>query len=90
MFEFGFQKIVLLHAHKWLTSDFSLKSNFSLEMRSPRGPGMVNGLELPQNAMKHGDSCVVNFWSVNKNKKKKKTLTGVRSRFRKSLAKRLI
>ena len=35
-------------------------------MNSPGGPGMVNGQTLPQNAMQHDDSCVVNFWRVNK------------------------
>ena len=46
---------------------------------------MVNGLILPQNALQHGDNCVVNFGA-----KLKIALTGVRSRVRESLAKRLI
>ena len=49
-------------------------------MSSPGGLDMVN--RLPQNALQHGDSCVVNFGS-----KLKIALTGVRSRIRESLAK---
>ena len=44
----------------------SVEINFSVVMRSPGGPGMVNGLTLPKNALQHDDSCVVNFWRVNK------------------------
>ena len=36
-------------------------------MSSPGIPGMVNGLTLPQKAMQHHDSYVVNFWRENKN-----------------------
>ena len=37
-------KIVLLHAHKWVTFDVILFKNFfSLVMSSSGGPGMVNG-----------------------------------------------
>ena len=37
-------KIVLSHAHKWVTSDVILsKLFFSLVMSSPGGSGMVNG-----------------------------------------------
>ena len=31
-------------------------------MSSSGGPAMVNGYILPQNAMQHDDSCIVNFW----------------------------
>ena len=46
---------------------------------------MVNGQISPQNALQHDDSSVVNFGA-----KLKLALTGVRSRVRESLAKRLI
>ena len=45
---------------------------------------MVNGYILPKNALQHDDSCVVKFGT-----KLKIALTGVRSRVRESLAKRL-
>ena len=64
---------------------FSKKNIFSLAMTSPGGPGMVNGQISPQNALQHDDSSVVNFGA-----KLKLALTGVRSRVRESLAKRLI
>ena len=64
---------------------FSKPLFFSLFMSSPGGPGMVKGYILPQNALQHDDSCVVNFGA-----KLKIALTGVRSRVRESLAKLLI
>ena len=69
-----------------VTFDVILKKLFfSIVMRSPGGSGMVNGLILPQNALQHDNNCVVNFSA-----KLKIALTGVRSRVRESLAKRLI
>ena len=45
---------------------------------------MVHGYILPQHALQHDDSCVVNFGAI-----LKIALTGVRSTVRESLAKRL-
>ena len=42
---------------------------------------MVNGKILPQNALQHDNSCVVNFGAI-----LKLALTGVHSRVRESLA----
>ena len=63
----------------------SIKIIFSLVMSSSGGPGMLNGYILPQNALQHDNSCVVNFET-----ELNKALTGVRSIVRESLAKRLI
>ena len=44
----------------------------------------MNGYILPQNALQHDNSCVVDFGAI-----LKIALTGVRSRFRESFAKQL-
>ena len=78
--------MVLPDAHKWLTSDVILsKIIFSLVMSSPGRSGIVNGSILPQNALQHDNSCFVYIGT-----KLKIALSGVRSRVRESLAKRLI
>ena len=61
------------------------KKYFSLVMSSSGDPDMANGQILPQKTLQNGDSCVVNF-----GRETKIALTGVRSRDRESLAKRLI
>ena len=61
------------------------KKYFSLVMSSSGGPGMVNGQILPENALQHDDSCVINFGAI-----LKLALTGVRSRAREALANWLI
>ena len=61
-------KIVLSHAHKWVSSNVILKkiffSSYGLSWRSRHGE-WVN--IAPKKAWQHGDSCVVNFWRETKN-----------------------
>ena len=58
------------------------KAFFSLVMSSSGGQGMVNREILPQNALQHDNSCVVNFGV-----KLKIAVTGVCSKARESLTK---
>ena len=81
-------KIVLSHAHKWVTSDVILPNLFfllSLALLEVQAWGM--GKYYPKmhlSRTKAALSILAQFWKL------KIALTGVRSRVRESLAKRLI
>ena len=66
---------------------FSIKKCFffSLVMSCHGSSGMVTDKILPQSGLQHNNSYIVNFGA-----KLKIALTGVRSRVRESLAKRLV
>ena len=59
-------KIVLLHAHKWVTSDFILQKYIFLRSCALLRIQAWRRVNITLYAMRHDDSRVVNFWRENK------------------------